>query len=122
MVTSDMSFTNNQFKTYRSFKWTNNAEVESANLDTFLKEEFIEMTFNFEVKFIYILDIGHWILLDEPKKKKKNKLCVTIEAILFTFPSLYMVKSGFSHVHYLLSKQRSILNIECGDLRLKTPT
>ena len=30
----------------------NNVEIESANLDTFIKKEFIEMTFNLEVKSI----------------------------------------------------------------------
>ena len=45
MASSDASFTNDPFKTYRSFKWTNDVKVESANLDTFLKERFIEMIF-----------------------------------------------------------------------------
>ena len=31
----------------------NNVEVESANLDTFLKEEFIEMIFNLEMKSMH---------------------------------------------------------------------
>ena len=49
--------------TYKSFKWTNDVEVESANLDTFLKVEIIEMTFNLEAKSMYTFKgIGYyWI-------------------------------------------------------------
>ena len=36
-----------------SFKQTIGVEVESGNLVTFLKEEFIEMTFDLKVKFMY---------------------------------------------------------------------
>ena len=50
---------------------------------------------------------------------KYSKLCATVELILLAFPNLYTVKSGFNHVHYLLSKYKSTLNTECGDLWLK---
>ena len=57
-------------------------------------------------------------------KKKKTlakyfRLYVSVESILLTFPSLYMVEYGFSHVHYLQSKQRNTLNTELADLPLK---
>ena len=52
------------------------------------------------------IDEGHKLVAKYPK------LCVTVEPILLDFPSSYT----FSYVHYLLSKQRSTMNIECGDL------
>ena len=45
-------------------------------------------------------------------------LYATIEPILLVLSS-YMVELEFSHVYYLLSKKRSTLNIEYGDLWLK---
>ena len=39
------------------------------------------------------------------KLAKYPQLCATVEPILLAFSSSYMVKSGFSHVHYLLGKQ-----------------
>ena len=46
---------------------------------------------------------------------KYPKFYATIEPILQAFSSSYMVESGFSHVHYLLSTQKSTLNIGgCG--------
>ena len=47
MGISDVSFT------YDLFKWMNNVKMENAYLNTFLKEEFIEMTFTLEVKSLY---------------------------------------------------------------------
>ena len=49
--------------------------------------------------------------------KKKHQIISRFEQL--TFPSSYMGKFGFSHVHYLLRKQRSTLNIECADVWLK---
>ena len=95
-------------------------EGECANLDTFLKEEFIEMTFNHEGKSIYSFKrIGYNWMNKKIPAAKYPKLCAMVEPILLTFSSLYMVQSGFSHVHYFLSKQRSTLNIKCADLLLK---
>ena len=48
----DVSFIYNLFKTYKSFKWIYNVEVESADLNIFLKE-FIEMTLDHEAKSMY---------------------------------------------------------------------
>ena len=50
---------------------------------------------------------------------KYPRLCGTVEHILFTFLTFYMVESKFCYVHYLLNKQKSTLNIECGDLQSK---
>ena len=60
MSTIDVLFTDNLQK------WTNDVQVQ--NLDTFLKE-FIEMTFNLEVKSVYTCKGIGWT-----KKKKKKKL------------------------------------------------
>ena len=61
VATSNVLFTYDPFKTYGSFKWTNDVEVESANLDTFLKEEFIEMSFNLKTKSMYTFKgIGYY--------------------------------------------------------------
>ena len=38
---------------------------------------------------------------------------------LLAFISSYKVEPGFSHVHYLLSKQRNTFKIELRDVRLK---
>ena len=95
------------------------AEVRRANLDTFLNEEFIEMTFDHEVKSMYTFkEIGYY-WMNKETVGKYPKLSVTVEYILLACPSSNMVESIFSYVHYLLSKQRSTLNIECGDLQLK---
>ena len=53
------------------------------------------------------------------EKRLLQNLCATFETVLFAFPRLYIVESGFSHVHCLLSKRRNILNIKRQDLRLK---
>ena len=45
--------------------------------------------------------------------------CRTFEITLPAFPSSCMIKSWFSYVHYLRSKQRRILAKESGDLLLK---
>ena len=45
--------------------------------------------------------------MDEQKKKtvaKYPKLCVTVESILLVFSSLYIVKSGFSHVQLFIKQ------------------
>ena len=64
-------------------------------------EEFIEMTFDLEAKSMYTFNgIGcYW-----KNKEKRNipKLCTIVKPILLAFLSLYMVESGFSHMHYLL--------------------
>ena len=54
MITSDVSFTYDPFKTHRSFNWMNDIKGERTNLGTFLKEEFIEITFYLEAKSLYI--------------------------------------------------------------------
>ena len=53
MALGDVPFPYDPFKTYGSFKWTNDVAVESASLDTYLKEEFIEMTFDHDMKSMY---------------------------------------------------------------------
>ena len=55
--------------------------------------------------------------MDEPKIC--SKFLQWVEPILLAFLSLHMVESRLSNLHYLQSKQRSILNIECGDLWFK---
>ena len=71
------------------------------------------MNFDFEVQE---LDNTGWTI---KTLAKYSKLCATIEIILLAFPSLHMTETGFNRVHYLQSKQRSILNRERGDMRLK---
>ena len=54
---------------------------------------------------IHILrNCSYW--MNKKTVTKYSKLCVTVEPILLAIPSLYLVESGFSHVHYLLSKQK----------------
>ena len=60
-------------------------EVESENLDTFLKEEFIEITLDLEVN-------------EKKLWQKYPKPCATVEHILPAFPSSYTVESEFSHM------------------------
>ena len=55
--------------------------------------------------------IGYYRMKEKKKIPKYPKLCATVKLTLLVFPSLYRVESGFSHVHYLLSKQRNTLNI-----------
>ena len=85
---------------------------------TFTKEEFIEII-DLEAMSMYIFKgIGyHW--MTEKTVAKYFKFCALVESILLAFSSSYMVKSGFSHVLYLLSKLGSTLNIEGGDLQFK---
>ena len=77
------------------------------------------MTFDLEAKSMYTFKrIGHnW--MNEKTVAKYTKLVASGERILFAFPNSSMVESGFRHVHYLQSKQRNTLNIECGYLCLK---
>ena len=56
----------------------NNLEVESTNLDTFLKQQFIEMNFDFEVKSIYTFKrIGHYWMNKKAVAKYLN-FCATV--------------------------------------------
>ena len=59
--------------------------------------------------------------MNEKNVAKYLEFCATVELILLASlsPSLYIVESGFNHVHYLQSKQISTLNIECCNFRLK---
>ena len=65
-------------------------EVESACLDTFLKEEFINMTFNLKAKSMYTLKEIRWT---KKAVVKYPKHYVTAETTLLAFLSLYMVES-----------------------------
>ena len=62
-------------------------EVKSVNSDNLLKEEFIEMTFYLEPKFMYTFKgIGnYWI--HEKSVAEHSKFCATVEVILLVFPS-----------------------------------
>ena len=71
--------------------------------DAILLKEFIEMIFSPEAK----------------SAAKYSKLWITFEQILLAYPSLYLMESGFNHVHYLQSKLISILNIKRADLQHK---
>ena len=84
----------------------------SANVDIFLKEEFIEMTFDLETKS------RKWILLDKQKKNVSKYQKFYATTIILVFLSSYIVESGFS----CISKKKSTLNIECDDLQLKLAT
>ena len=79
--------------------------MKSQNVGSFLKEEFIEMTFDLEMKSLYTLKAIVYYCMNLKKKKKTRakytELCTTI---LLIFPSLYMIESEFSYVYYLLSK------------------
>ena len=74
------------------------------------------MTFNLEVKSMYPFKGTGYYWMIEKIVVKYLKVCATVEAILLVFSTLHMVESGFSDVHYLLSKHRSTFNIECGEL------
>ena len=79
--------------------------MKTANLDTFLKEEFIEMSFDLEAKSVYTFKGIEYYWINEKKNVTKYpKLCATLELVLQAFPSSYMTESGFSHVHYLQSR------------------
>ena len=72
----------------------NDIEVESANLDTFLKEEFDEMTFDLKAKFMYTFkEIGYYWLN---------------EKLLQNIPSFEQMLSPFYEIfwvyHYLQNK------------------
>ena len=73
--------------------------MESENLDSFLLEKFIEMTFDLEAKSVYTFKrIGYY------RKKtlaKYLKVYVTLEPIWQTFTSSYLVESDFSSVCYI---------------------
>ena len=101
-----MSFTDNPFKPHGSFKWTVD-KVERASLDTFIKKEFIEMTFNLEAKSVYIFKGIGYYRMNERTVAKYSKLCATFKLTLLDFPSLYIVESTFSHVHYLQTKLKN---------------
>ena len=90
-----------------SFRWMNNIEMLSVNLDIFLKDDFCSWNEDFHLN-LKELDINQWT------KTVANylKFCAAVELILLAFQSLYMMESWFRYVHYLLSKQKSILNIE----------
>ena len=71
--------------------------------DLSFKKEFIKMTFNLEVKSMYTFKgIGYYWMNEETVAKYPKIFATYIEPILLTFPSAYIVESGFSHVHYLL--------------------
>ena len=57
--------------------------------------------------------------MNEKPIAKYFKFCVTAKPILLAILSFYIVESGFSNMNYLLSKQRSTLNIECDYLQFK---
>ena len=63
-------------------------------------------------------EIGYF-WTNRKRNAKSPNICLSVEPILLTFPSSYIVESRFSHVHYSLSKQRSTLNIQNPNLRLK---
>ena len=78
------------------------------------------MIFDLEVKFINSFKGIRYYRMNEKRTLVKYfKLCATVEPILLAFPSLYMMESGFSHVHYLRSKRRNTFNIERCDLKFK---
>ena len=76
-------------------------EVEKTNLQTFLKE-FIEMISTLEA-----MSTNTFKKIELKNIAKYSNLGSTVELILLAFPN-YKIESEFSHVHYLLSKQRSI--------------
>ena len=101
MATGSLSCYNDPFKAYDLSKWTNDAERESANLDTFLKEEFIKITFNLEAKSMYTFTGIGYHLLNEKTVAKYSKFCANVEFILQAFQSSYIVESGFNHMNHL---------------------
>ena len=71
-----MSFTYDPFKTHRWFKSKNDAELKSANLDTFLKEVFIEMTLDHETKPKYTFKgTRYYRMNEETVGKISQALC-----------------------------------------------
>ncbi len=69
----------------------NNVKVESANLDTFLKEEFIEITFDLETKSMYTFKRTVYYRMKEKAEEKYLKICATVYSILLAFQSSYMM-------------------------------
>ena len=91
----------------------NNVEVKTAHLDTFLKEEIIEITFNLDVKATYTFKRIRYNWMKEKIVVKYLMLYTTVESISQASSCLYIVKSGFSHVHYLLSRQKHFKQRTC---------
>ena len=60
----------------------NNVEVESTNLVTFLKEEFIRMTFDLEAKSTYTFKGIGYCWRNKKTETKYPKLCATVEPLL----------------------------------------
>ena len=92
--------------------------MQSANLDTFLKEEFIEMTLDHEAKLKYTFKRTGYYRMNGETIAKYPKLREIIETILLAFLGSYMVQSWFKRVHYLQNLW-SIFNLERGNLMLK---
>ena len=55
-----------------------------------LKEEFIEMTYDLEVKSMYTFNGIGYYWMKEKTRAKYLKLCAAIEPILLAFPCLYI--------------------------------
>ena len=72
-----------------SFKWADDVEVESANLDIFLKDEFIEMTFDLKSKSVHTFKGISYYWIKEKFVAKYPNFCANVEPILLAFPGLY---------------------------------
>ena len=72
--------------------------VDIANFVPFFKEEFIKMSYDLEPKFMQTFKKIGYYQLNKKKLAQYLKLCATVEPISPSFPSLYIVESGFSHV------------------------
>ena len=84
-----------------------------------LEDKLVEMSVDLEAKVLFKGNISeYWRNVNIATKYPKLK--TTAEPFLLTFPTSYMVESGFSHANRILTKQRNRLNLESrGDLRLK---
>ena len=56
--------------------------MESENLDSFLKEEFTEMTFDFDPKSMYTFERIGYYWMNEKNVTKYPKPCATVELSL----------------------------------------
>ncbi len=90
-------------------EWIISPFTESANCDTFLKKEFIEMSFDFDTKSMSALKRIGYFWTKEKTVTKYTILYAIVVFILVAFPNSYMVKFTFGHEYHLLSKQKNNL-------------
>jgi len=95
-------------------------EIRNADIDSYLEEEFIDMTVDLETRALFSRKGLREFCINENNVTKYPSFLQYSEPFLLAFPNSYMVEAGFSHANALLTKEWTRLNVEeRGDLRLK---